>query len=58
MTKFFTMVYLLILQKSLHSFALPKWDSQVVPLVKNPPAIIGDIRDAALISGSGTSPEY
>ena len=49
------MVYLLILQKSLHSFASPKWASQVVPVVKNPPAIVGNIRDAALIPVSGTS---
>ena len=30
--------------------------SQVVLLVKNPPASTGDVRDAGLISGSGSSP--
>ena len=31
--------------------------SQVVPVVKNPPASAGDIRDAGLIPGSGRSPK-
>ena len=31
--------------------------SQVVQLVKNPPASVGDIRDVGLIPGSGRSPE-
>ena len=30
--------------------------SQVVLVVKNPPANVGDIRDASLIPGSGRSP--
>ena len=30
--------------------------SQVVVVVKNPPAILGDIRDVGLIPGSGGSP--
>ena len=32
------------------------WASQVVLVVKNPPAFAGDIRDAGLIPGSGRSP--
>ena len=32
------------------------WASQVVLMVKNPPANAGDIRDVGLISGSGRSP--
>ena len=32
------------------------WASQVVLVLKNPPAIAGDIRDAGLIPGSGGSP--
>ena len=32
------------------------WASQVVLVVKNPPANAGDIKDAGLISGSGRSP--
>ena len=31
--------------------------SQVVPVVKNPPANAGDARDVDLIPGSGRSPE-
>ena len=31
-------------------------DSQVVVVVKNPPANAGDIRDSGLISGLGRSP--
>ena len=33
-----------------------RWASQVVLVVKNPPANAGDINDACLISGSGRSP--
>ena len=33
------------------------WASQVVPVVKNPPACAGDIRDAGSIPGSGRSLE-
>ena len=32
------------------------WASQVVLVVKKPPANAGDIRDAGLIPGSGRSP--
>ena len=32
------------------------WASQVVPVVKNPPANAGDMRDTGLTSGSGKSP--
>ena len=32
------------------------WASQVVLVVKNPPANAGDIRDAGLIPGLGRSP--
>ena len=32
------------------------WASQVMPVVKNPPANAGDVRDTGLISGSGRSP--
>ena len=38
---------------------LPRWHhgaSQVAPLVKNPPASAGDVRDTGLIPGSGRSP--
>ena len=33
-----------------------KWASQVVLLVKNPPANAGDVRDVGLIPGLGRSP--
>ena len=33
-----------------------KGASQVALVVKNPPAIAGDVRDAGLIPGSGRSP--
>ena len=33
-----------------------EWASQVALVVKNPPANTGDIRDAGLIPGSGSSP--
>ena len=33
------------------------WGSQVVPVIKNPPAIAGDKRDTGLIPGLGRSPE-
>ena len=33
-----------------------KWASQVVLVVKSPPANAGDIRDMGLIPGSGRSP--
>ena len=33
------------------------WTSQVVLVVKNPPANAGDIRDAGWIPGLGRSPE-
>ena len=32
------------------------WASQVAPVVNNPPADAGDIRDAGSIPGSGRSP--
>ena len=32
------------------------WASQVAPVVKNPPANAGDIRDMGSIPGSGSSP--
>ena len=32
------------------------WASQVVLVVKNPPANAGDVRDMGLIPGSGRSP--
>ena len=32
------------------------WTSQVAPVVKNPPANAGDIRDAGLIPGMERSP--
>ena len=32
------------------------WASQVAPVVKNPPANAGNVRDAASIPGSGRSP--
>ena len=32
------------------------WASQVVPVVKNPPANGGDVRDGGLIPGSGRFP--
>ena len=32
------------------------WASQVVPVVKNPPANVGDVRDGGLIPGSGRFP--
>ena len=32
------------------------WSSQVTLVVKNPPAIAGDIRDSGSIPGSGRSP--
>ena len=31
--------------------------SQVAPVVKNPPANVGDLRDVGLIPGLGRSPE-
>ena len=34
---------------------MPYWASQVVLVVKNPPANAGDIRDASLIPGLGRS---
>ena len=34
----------------------PRWDSQVVLVVKNPPANAGDLRDMDSIPGSGRSP--
>ena len=34
----------------------PKGASQVMLLVKNPPANVGDLREAGLIPGSGRSP--
>ena len=33
-----------------------KWASQVAPVVKNPPANIGDVRDVGSIPGSGRFP--
>jgi len=33
------------------------WASEVVQVVKNPPANAGDVRDVGLIPGSGRSPE-
>ena len=33
-----------------------KWASQVVLVVKNPPANMGDIREAGSVSGLGRSP--
>ena len=33
-----------------------KWASQVVLVIKKPPANAGDIRDVSLIPGSGRSP--
>ena len=33
-----------------------KWASQVILVVKNPPAKAGDVRDMGSISGSGRSP--
>ena len=35
---------------------MPYWASQVVLVVRNPPANAGDIRDAGLIPGLGRSP--
>ena len=32
------------------------WASQVVPVVKNPPASAGDVRDVGSIPGLGRSP--
>ena len=32
------------------------WASQMVPVVKNPPAIVGDVRDGGSIPGSGRFP--
>ena len=32
------------------------WASQVVPVVKNPPAKVGDVRDVGSIPGLGRSP--
>ena len=32
------------------------WASQVVPVVKNPPANAGDAKDSGLMPGSGKSP--
>ena len=32
------------------------WASQVVLVIKNPPANAGDVRDVSLIPGSGRSP--
>ena len=32
------------------------WASQVKLVVKNPPATVGDVRDAGSIPGSGRSP--
>ena len=36
--------------------SLVTWASQVVLVVKNPPANAGDVRDLGLIPGSGRSP--
>ena len=33
------------------------WASQVAPVVKNPPANAGDIRDTGSVPGLGRSPE-
>ena len=33
------------------------WASQVMPVLKNPPANAGDIKDASSIPGLGRSPE-
>ena len=33
-----------------------RWASQVVTVIKNPPANAGDVRDMGLITGSGRSP--
>ena len=35
---------------------MDSWASQVVLVVKNPPANAGDVRDSGLIPGSGRSP--
>ena len=32
------------------------WASHMVPVVKNPPAIVGDVRDGGSIPGSGRFP--
>ena len=40
-----------------HIYIYPfSWASQVVLVVKNPPANAGDIKDAVLIPGLGRSP--
>ena len=50
---FFSPSYLSIFVKI--QLTIP-WASQVVSVVKNPPANAGDVRDAGLIPGSGRSP--
>ena len=42
--------------KSVNTHLSALWASQVVLVVKNPPANAGDTEDASLISGSGRSP--
>ena len=39
-----------------HYIQYPQWASQVALVVKNPPANVGDMRDAGLIPGLGRSP--
>ena len=40
---------------SVHLSSLEYWASQVVLVVKNPPASAGDVRDTSSIPGSGRS---
>ena len=42
--------------KTIKELTCDVWASQVVPVVKNPPANAGDIRDGGSIPGSGRSP--
>ena len=49
-------VVLVLPSQSFLPFLSTQWASQVVLVVKNPPASAGDIRDVGLIPGSGRSP--
>ena len=49
-------VVLVLPSQSFLPFLSTQWASQVVLVVKNPPASAGDIRDVGLIPQSGRSP--
>ena len=54
--KAFSIFIVIVHIMTLMMMVLTFWASQVVLVIKNPPANAGDIRDTGLISGSGRSP--